>query len=556
MTARRALGAWAAIRSGALGALATLATAATGLSLPSAAAASAGVSAELAARLTPFMIAVAETAAQDREIAAFYRANGYRPIWTGGDEDDRRRLEALLSAIARAEDHALPRARFEQALRRAGLDRIATQREMGRAEVALSRIFLDYAKAVHSGLLTPSAIDPGIERKPPELDRRALLERVAAADDPAPLLRSLAPRSPEYARLMRAKRELEAQLARGGWGPRVPASSLRPGDQGAAVVALRDRLVAMGYMERSLSAVYDGKLQQAVQAFQLDHGLPADGIAGGATIREINRDIEDRLRSVYVAMERERWLNVDRGARHIWVNIPDFVVRIIDNGKVTFETRSVVGKNTSDRRTPEFSDVMEYMEINPNWNVPRSIAVKEYLPSIIASGGAAARHLQLIDSRGNVVSRAAVDYARYSPSNFPYDLRQPPGDGNALGLVKFMFPNPHNIYLHDTPAKSLFERDRRDFSHGCIRLHKPFEFAYALLARQVSDPVRYFHERLESGRLTRVDLEQPVPVHIVYRTAYTSARGKLIFRDDVYGRDAKVFAALEAQGVRVPRPGS
>ncbi|RMD94486.1 MAG: murein L,D-transpeptidase [Alphaproteobacteria bacterium] len=514
------------------------------------------VSAELLARITPFMQAVAESAGDDRDIAAFYRANGYRAIWTDGSAAGRRRLEALMSAIARAEDHALPRDRFEGAMREAGLDHITTERQLGRAEVALSRIFLDYAQAVHSGILTPGDIDPAIERKPPRLDRRKLLDEIATADDPARLIRSLAPRTPEYARLMRAKRELEAKLAAGGWGPKVPAGSLKPGDRGAAVVALRNRLMAMGYMERSLSAVYDGRLQQAVQAFQIDSGLGADGVAGRATIAEINKDIEDRLPAIYVAMERERWLNIDRGARHIWVNIPDFVVRIIDNGKVTFETRSVVGKDSADRRTPEFSDEMEYIEINPNWNVPRSIAMKEYLPSIIASGGAAARHLQLVDGRGNVVNRAAVDYAQYTPANFPFDLRQPPGNGNALGRVKFMFPNPHNIYLHDTPAKSLFERDRRDFSHGCIRLHKPFEFAYAILARQVADPVSFFQERLESGRLQRVDLEQHIPVHIVYRTAYTSAKGKVIFRDDVYGRDAKIFAALRQAGVRLPQPGS
>ena len=264
---------------------------------------------------------------------------------------------------------------------------------------------------------------------------------------------------------------------------------------------------------------------------------------------EINKQIEDRLPSVLVAIERERWMNIPRGKRHVWVNLTDFSAAIIDNDKVTFKTRSVVGKNTEDRRSPEFSDIMEYMEINPNWNVPRSISTKEYLPRMLASGGSAAGHLQLIDGRGRVVSRGSVNWGAYTPKTFPYDLRQPPSRGNALGLVKFMFPNRHNIYLHDTPAKNLFSREVRAFSHGCIRLNDPFDFGYELLRPQSSDPVGLFQGHLKSGRNTRVNLEEPVPVHIVYRTAFTSPKGQLNFRRDVYGRDAKIFNALIRAGV-------
>jgi murein L,D-transpeptidase YcbB/YkuD len=365
---------------------------------------------------------------------------------------------------------------------------------------------------------------------------------------PRGFFRALAPKSGEYARLMREKTRLERQIDAGGWGPTVSASALKPGESGAAVVALRNRLMVMGYLQRSASGVYDVKMQQAVQAFQDAHGLEPDGTAGAATIAEINTPVEDRLASILVAMERERWLNMPRGQRHILVNLTDFSARIFDDDKLTFETRAVIGKNISSQRSPEFSDEMEYMEINPVWNVPRSITVKEYLPQMQRNRGAAG-HLKLYNSRGQEVNRANVNFAAYNARNFPFDLKQPPSTRNALGLVKFMFPNPYNIYLHDTPSKSLFERNSRAFSHGCIRLQQPFDFAYALLAKQEDDPKAFFDARLKSGRQQQVRLEKKVPVHIIYRTAFTQAKGPTQYRADIYGRDALIWQALQRVGV-------
>ena len=238
----------------------------------------------------------------------------------------------------------------------------------------------------------------------------------------------------------------------------------------------------------------------------------------------------------------------DRGARNIQVNLADFHAKIIDDGVVTFETRSVVGKNTSDRRTPEFSDVMTHMVINPTWYVPRSIVTKEYLPKLQRNPNAHS-YLQITDRNGRAISRGSVNFANYTASSFPFAMRQPPSKSNALGLVKFMFPNPYNIYLHDTPHKSLFARETRAFSHGCIRLSQPFEFAYALLSLQEDAPERFFRSVLETGKERRVNLETPVPVHLMYRTAVISSRGELEFRRDIYGRDAKIWAALQEVGV-------
>jgi murein L,D-transpeptidase YcbB/YkuD len=494
-----------------------------------------------------FRQAVAEAAAGDRELAAFYRENGHAPVWTGRGGRARARRQALLRALEGAGEHGLPAGRYDTGLLRRNLRTVRSERELGRLEVELSRLFLRYARDIQSGILEPSKVDHEIARKRPLRDGAVTLANFTRSS-PAAYLRQLPPQTAEYARLMKHKLKLERVLARGGWGPKVPARKLQPGDSGAEVVALRNRLIAMGFMRRTASASYDERLTAAVRRFQAAHGLAADGIAGKSTLAELNVPPERRLAAIIVAMERERWLNLPRGNPYIWVNIPDFRVRMFENGKVIYESVSVVGKNSPDRRTPEFSDQMEYMVINPSWYVPRSIAVKEYLP-MLKRDPDAVRQLELRASDGQVVPRSVVDFSQYDASNFPFSLREPPSQGNALGLVKFMLPNRFNIYLHDTPAKSLFRYEKRDFSHGCIRLQKPFEFAYVLLARQTADPKEFFQSRLRTGEETQVDLVRPIPVHIVYRTAFTTAGGDIEFRRDVYGRDARIFAALQEAGV-------
>ncbi|MCK0138846.1 L,D-transpeptidase family protein [Aliiroseovarius sp. F47248L] len=496
-------------------------------------------------KVSAFAQAVAEAAARDAEVAEFYRGNGYQPIWTGTQAQDRARRAALLKALSAAGDHGLPD--YNIAELKARLTSVASLRDLGRAEVELSKLFLSYAQGVSSGILTPAKVDSGIVRKVPRKNGADLLAELVGSD-PAGYLKTLPPKSPEYARLMKEKLRLDRQLANGGWGEPVPANSLKPGQAGQSVVALRNRLIRMGYLSRSASQSYDATIQIAVQQFQQDHGLTADGVAGSGTMDEINTAPEKRLASIVVALERERWTNFERGKRHIWVNLADFTANIVDGGRVTFTTRSVIGKNIHDQRSPEFSDVMEFMVINPTWNVPRSIATKEYLPMLKRNPNAVS-HLKLIDSRGRVVNRSAVNFNAFSAKSFPFAIKQPPSSRNALGLVKFMFPNKYNIYLHDTPSKSLFGREVRAFSHGCIRLSDPFDFAYALLAKQTSDPEGTFHKFLNTGRETRVDLVDPVPVHLVYRTAVAPAKGRMNYRRDIYGRDAKIWQALQNAGV-------
>ena len=499
------------------------------------------------AQVTAMKQAIAEAAAKDRDIAAFYRANGFEPIWTGKGGKDRTRRQQLMRFLEASGDHGLPSERYDVAALKDRMRSAKTVKEIGQLEVDISATFLRYARDVQTGVLVPSRVDSAIVRQVPYRDRASYLVNFVKSS-PSGFFKALPPKTPEYTGLMKAKLQMERQLAKGGWGPKVPAKALEPGDSGAAVVALRDRLMRMGYLKHSNKTDYGTALQAAVQAFQSAHGMTADGVAGKSTIAEINKPLEARLQSVIVAMERERWVNQTRGKRHILVNIPDFTAKIIDNGKVTFQTRSVVGMNKEDRPTPEFSDVMEFMVINPSWYVPRSIATKEYLPAL-KKNPYAVKHIEITDSRGRRVNREAVDFTQFTERTFPFAMRQPPSRGNALGLVKFMFPNRHNIYLHDTPHKNLFGREIRAYSHGCVRLNDPFDFAYALLAKQTRDPEGFFQDKLATGKEQQVNLEKPVPVHLIYRTAFITNKGRVEYRRDVYGRDAKIWKALSQAGV-------
>jgi murein L,D-transpeptidase YcbB/YkuD len=499
------------------------------------------------AQVTAFKQAVAEAAARDKDIAAFYQANGYKSIWTGRAGRDRTRRQALIKALSRASAHGLPAARYDVGGLQAKMKATRGPRERGAMEVEMSRVFLQYARDLQTGVLIPNRVDSAIVRQVPYRDRTSYLVNFSKSS-PAGFFKALAPKTMEYNALMKEKLRLERLLAKGGWGATIPSKSLKPGQSGASVVAMRNRLMAMGFMRRSSSQSYDDNMKSAVQQFQLAHGMSPDGVAGAGTIVEMNKGVQSRMQSIIVGMERERWLNQERGKRHILVNIPDFTAKIIDNNKVTFETRSVVGANKSDRPTPEFSDVMEYMVINPSWYVPRSIITKEYLPALKRNSNAV-RHIEITDSKGRKVNRSNVNFSKYTEKTFPFSMRQPPSKGNALGLVKFIFPNPYNIYLHDTPSKNLFGREVRAFSHGCVRLADPFDFAYALLAKEVGNPKEFFQGKLATGKEQRVNLKTPVPVHIIYRTAYTNAKGHTQYRRDIYGRDGRVWNALAKAGV-------
>jgi len=498
---------------------------------------------------SPWRLEIAELAARDDVLAEFYRARDYAPLWTGEDQGPRR--AALLAALDNAAAHGLPVARYDVAGLRAAMSSIRSDRDLARAEIKASTAFLRYASDLHGGAIEPSSISPMMVTKRPLPDASILLARLEA-EDAGRVLRSLVPTHQAYTVLLKAKLRLEEQVARGGWGPQVPARTLRPGDSGEAVVALRDRLMRMGFLARSASAEYDARLQAAVQRFQEHHGLTPDGVAGDSTIAALNVAPEQRLRQIIVGLERQRWLNKPLGARHIMVNQASFMAYVMDDGKPTLETRVVIGQANPDWQSPEFEDRMSYMEVNPRWNIPRSIVARDYMNRLQGNPGTlTSRGYVLVDRSGRRVNPAEVDLSAYSARNMPFDLVQLPGRSNALGLVKFMFPNRFNVYLHDTPTKNLFARDKRAYSSGCIWVEKPFEFAYTLLAPQTDNPKGVFHRALDSGRETRIDIARPVPIYLTYQTAFVTPDGRLNFRDDVYGRDTRIFRALEEAGLEL-----
>ncbi|WP_406870385.1 L,D-transpeptidase family protein [Thioclava sp. 'Guangxiensis'] len=497
--------------------------------------------------ISGFMQAVAEGATDHPALVQFYSARDYQPIWTGAGDASRR--AAFFRVLDQAGAQGLPSERYDAQGLRQAFGELRSERQRGQLEIRMSETFLRYAQDLSRGILTPKKVDPTIVREIDRPDNLTLIRAFSQSQTPLAWLHALAPRSPAYAQLVKAKLDLETTIADGGWGPEVHAGILRPGAQGDAVIALRNRLQNMGYLGSHPTASYDGAMQKAVQQFQEDQGLITDGVAGSSTLEALNAAPQERLKSVLVALERMRWMNgTDLGKRHIWVNIADFSVRVVDDDKTTFKSVTVVGQSTPDRQTPEFSDMMDRMVINPAWHVPRSIVTKEYLPMMQRNPNAAAQ-LQLVDSRGQVVPRGAVNFSQYTASSFPFAMRQPPSQHNALGLVKFLFPNKYNIYLHDTPSKSLFSKEQRAFSHGCVRVGEPFELAYTLLAPQTDNPKAYFQRILESGNETTVKLTPPVPVHLVYFTAWPNAKGKIEYRRDVYGRDARLYAALHKAGV-------
>ncbi len=485
--------------------------------------------------------ATLENAGADAEsLRDFYATVDYAPIW-----DDVRQA-ALLDVLMSVEEHGLPRARYDIA---SLADLLAdTDAPVDAVELAASRIFLKYARDVSSGLLEPRKVDRDIVVKPPRPDEATLMLGLKETGDVGAFFAALAPSHPQYARLQAEMVRLKEIISADAWGEPVPAGkTLKPGQTSERIVIMRERLGRMNGAFYGSEPLYDDEFTEIVKAFQRQNGLNDDGVAGPKTLAAINASPEQRLQQVLVNLERQRWLNVERGARHIYVNQADFSVSVIDNGEVTFWSRTVIGKNK--HRTQEFNDTMTHMVVNPTWHVPRSITTEEMLPKLKRNPGALGSSFQVMTRNGTRVNPRFVDFSKFSQSSFPFIIKQKPSGRNALGRVKFMFPNQFNIYLHDTPSKSLFNRDARAYSHGCVRVQKPFELAHVLLSPQSDNPKGLFQSVLGGGKERQLNLKAPVPIYLTYHSAWVDDEGQPQYRDDIYGRDKTVFRALSNAGV-------
>lgn len=508
------------------------------LALPTAAAAQAP-----APRLdfSPDEMALARGVARDAGLAAWYGRTGLAPVFTVPEAAPRR--AALIAAVAGAASHGLPDVYDARGL--AALD----GQTGPRAEAAFARAFARWTHDVGGGILTPRRVEPGIRRDVPRVATETLLARFVEAPDPAAMLETVPPQSRDY-RALRAALAAAIGPTVGADVPPAPEGTWREGMSDPAIVALRARLAALGFDAGAPgSPAFDAPLAAQMAAYQARVGLAPDGVAGPRTIARMNRSGGQAPRGLLIALERMRWMGThDLDARMVWVNLPEFVARVRDSGETVFQTKVVIGKSDpADQRTPEFSDEMEYVVVNPRWNVPRSITVKEYLPRLQKNPNAVA-HLDIVDSRGRVVPRGNIDFGRYTPANFPYRMRQKPSDDNALGEVKFIFPNSMNIYLHDTPSKGLFGESRRAFSHGCIRVARPVDLAHELLKGSAADPAARYSRARASGNESFLELTPHLPVHLVYFTTTVAEDGSLRQFPDVYGRDAAVWAALQRAG--------
>ncbi len=510
----------------------------------------AAVSVAAAPRLdfTPQQMALALAVSDDADLASFYGSNGLRPIFLG-PEGEARRL-ALRDAIGNAPRHGIPVARYQP-------DRLTATEGLA-AEIAHAHALSRLLRDLTGGVLNPTRVDPEIKRQPVRTAVVPLLARFEAAADPAAVLAGAGPDHPAYLALQQALSG-PADLVVPQGLPRIATGVWRPGQRAAAIADLRTRLAAIGFAADAPDAtLYDDALARAVADYQRAAGLPDDGVAGPRTIAALNGDggtgQDARQRAILVAMERMRWMaSEDLDSRHVWVNIPEFSTTIVEDGAEVFRTRSVMGKDTPEMRTPEFSEMMANVVVNPSWNVPRSIAVRDYLPRLQANRHALS-HLDVVDGAGRVLARDGIDFGRYSAASFPFRLRQKPSDDNALGVVKFIFPNPWNIYLHDTPSKHLFANRVRAESNGCIRIGDPVDLARALLSRQTDDPAAMFQRARDRERETWLKLTPPVPVHLVYFTAWPGPDGRIRLFDDIYGRDARIWEALQAQGFGAAAP--
>lgn len=518
---------------------------------------------------TPVIAVRGERLHAAEALPRFYERRAFQPAWTGSG-GGLPLADSLVRALARAEreglrsdDYHLPRVRALLAdlrsARRSGSTLPAAQ--LADLDLLLTDAFLLYGSHLVSGRVDPVAMHPEWTAQGREADLLAVLETALATSRVAAGLESLLPEHPEYFRL-RATLERYRRIADDGGLPEIPGRPLHPGETHAAVAVVREwaRLtgdlspgaVEAGDRESGDPERFDPELEAAVRRLQERHALVPTGVVTLETSALMNVPIEQRIRDLELNLERWRWLPRELGERHVRVNIAGLDVRVVEGDSVTFASRVMVGAQL--RETPVFSDRMTYLVLNPSWTIPPGILEQDKLPLIRRNPGyLRANRIRVLDASGNQVEPGSVDWSKVT-GRTSYRFRMDPGPENPLGQVKFMFPNAHFIYLHDTPTRELFDRARRDFSSGCIRVERPLELAAHLLR----DDSRWTRERIEAalrspGEQT-VSLKRAVPVHLLYWTAWAEPDGAVHFREDIYDRDSALDEALRTPPPGVPAP--
>ncbi|MFG1461326.1 L,D-transpeptidase family protein [Xanthobacter sp. DSM 24535] len=482
--------------------------------------------------------ALVGSAKEQEALLSFYAARMDAPVFVDATGFNTRGKAVLTRLVAAAEDGLEP-TDYARPRLSSGADPLA----LARAELKLAASALLYARHAQAGRFDPSRISKFLEPTRSFPDAHEVLSNLSTTSDASAALQAYNPPHEGY-------RALKAQLAASRTLPSTPVvriapgPTLRPGDIDPRVPALRTRLGLRAAGDRR----YDADLADAVRMFQASSGLEPDGVIGAGTVAAFNLAASyvgvDRTSDIIANMERWRWLPRDIGTTRVMVNIPEFLVRIYDDGREVHEARVVVGK--PETPTPLLSHDMEYVVLNPYWNIPPSIARKEMLPKLQADPYFLARQGMEVVRNGRVVDPGSVNWQAGLGG---YSFRQPPGDRNALGRIKFMFPNNQSVYLHDTPSKSLFTKDKRAFSHGCIRVQEPLKFGELIfnLGLGSGEWTDARIGKMLGGAERYINLKHHIPVHLVYFTAFVE-NGRLQMRDDLYGINEKVKAQLGLSG--------
>jgi L,D-transpeptidase YcbB len=507
--------------------------------------------AALDGRAPEYVTRDSESARLWKQTRAFYDRRKFEPAWVANAKP-RPQIDDLIASLREADREgfdpnlynvAMLEERRKEATRGFLSDKGFDPREAGALDVWLTYLYMKYASDIADGLSDLARADPAWKIRPEKFDPLAHLEKALAENRIADSLRELLPTSAEYARLRTALNEYRAMSSKGAWGQLPLTLRLKPGQQSPHVTALATRLAASGDYRGAIpqgkAAAYAPELQEAVKVFKRRHGLTDTAAIDKDLLAEMNVPVERRIAQIQMNMERWRWLPRDLGQRYILVNIPEMRLDVYEGDQVPLTMRVVVGK--PDSQTPIFNDEMTYIVFSPYWNVPETIAQDETLPAVIKDPGFLTRNnMDIVDKAGNTVDPSSIDLADAAA----YRFRQRPGTDNSLGLVKFMFPNQFNVYLHDTPADSLFERAARSLSHGCVRVEHPEELAKYVLRDQPEWDSERITAAMHAGEEKTVKLKTPLPVYLGYWTARARPDGTLQFRRDVYDVDSRLTTRL------------
>lgn len=492
-----------------------------------------------AARLLQSLV-FADASAERSLIRNFYGPIGYRPVWTRNNRPTAQ-AASLISLFESAEAKGLRSQDYDGGRWSARAADLQNEAGQARFDVAMTATLMRYANDVRYGRVHPQSMDFEYEIEPKELYLPNFVHGVVASTNAAQAIAAIEPRSPEYHRLVAAL-AVYRRIAATTDDTLPVVKKLSAGDTYEALPQLATKLRHLG--DLPIDAVVDGTKYQgaivdAVKHFQARHGLDADGVVAKATFAQLNVPAAERVRQIEVAIERARWMPAQTDGPAIVVNIPEFRLRAI--GETDLTMRVVVGK-AAGHKTPVFGGDMKHVVFRPYWGVPPNIQRHEIAPKLDAAY--AARHnYEIVDGAGRV--QEINDETVAKVRNGSLSVRQRPGNANALGLVKFLFPNDNNVYLHSTPQPYLFARARRDFSHGCVRVEDPIALAEWTL-RQKPEWTREKIEAAIDGKRDDiyVTLANPIPVRIVYQTVAVQQNGDVHFFADIYGHDAKLIAAL------------